>query len=350
MSYSQAVRVREHVDSRPVWILVGLLGVTAAALALNLGAIGWFPISFFAVPLILGSFFLSRRLLLVLTLAVTLSLVVEIASVGVTAPRVAVAAVILTVGVMLLLAPGRSTLGRGLIGESMLIDLRDRLRQQGVLPELPRQWYTQASIRSAGGAQFSGDFVVAARTMASATLEVVIVDVSGKGLAAGTRALQLSGALGGLLGALPPAAFLGAANDYLLRQDWQEGFATAAHLAMNLETGHFELRKAGHPPAVQWSAGSGRWRVHASRGPALGIVADADFELVLGRVEHGDVLMLYTDGVVETPQRDFTLGIDKMLGQAERLGTGGWEDCAERLLQQLDETGDDRAIFFLHRR
>ena len=61
-----------------------------------------------------------------------------------------------------------------------------------------------------------------------------MVDVSGKGEEAGTRALLLSGAFGGLLGALPPAEFLPAANDYLLRQDWDEGFATAVHLSLDL--------------------------------------------------------------------------------------------------------------------
>ena len=69
-------------------------------------------------------------------------------------------------------------------------------------------------------------------------LELVVVDVSGKGEEAGTRALLLSGAFGGLLGS--PAAreeFLGAANAYLIRQDWHEGFATAVHVSLDLFTG-----------------------------------------------------------------------------------------------------------------
>ena len=57
--------------------------------------------------------------------------------------------------------------------------------------------------------------------------------------------------------ALPPAEFLPAANDYLLRQDWEEGFATAVHLSLDLATGAFEIRTAGHPPAVQLAAGVG---------------------------------------------------------------------------------------------
>jgi serine phosphatase RsbU (regulator of sigma subunit) len=156
--------------------------------------------------------------------------------------------------------------------------------------------------------------------------------------------------MGGLLGALPPAEFLRAANAYLLRQNWDEGFATAAHLALSLDTGSFEVRTAGHPPAVQWLAGSGRWKVHASAGPVLGVLDEADYEPVLGQVSHGDVVIMYTDGMVETRFQDFTMGIDKMIGQAERLMGGGWLNSAERLLEGVNEPGDDRAIFVVNRR
>ena len=98
---------------------------------------------------------------------------------------------------------------------------------------------------SAGGSPFAGDFVVATTREDGTRLEVAVVDVSGKGEAAGTRALQLSGAMGGLLEALPPYRFLSSANDYLLQRDWDEGFATAVHLSLDLVTGDYELRTAG---------------------------------------------------------------------------------------------------------
>ena len=109
------------------------------------------------------------------------------------------------------------------------------------------------------------------------------------------------GAFGGLLGALPPGDFLTAANDYLLRQDWDEGFATAIHLSLDIETGAFEVRAAGHPPAAQRDAGSGRWTVHEPEGPVLGLIEDAEFTVVSGVLRPGDALMLYTDGMVEIP-------------------------------------------------
>ncbi len=71
-------------------------------------------------------------------------------------------------------------------------------------PALPAGGRSSPRIHSAGGTPFAGDFVVATRVGDPGRLELVIVDVSGKGADAGTRALLLSGAFGGLLGASRP--------------------------------------------------------------------------------------------------------------------------------------------------
>jgi serine phosphatase RsbU (regulator of sigma subunit) len=268
------------------------------------------------------------------------------------ARRIGPSVVAFLVGLIILVASfRRSRLGvAGSMGESMLVDLRDRISKQGQMPRLPYDWYAEAVMRSAGGSSFAGDFMVASRSSDQRLLQVVVVDVSGKGEQAGTRALLLSGAFGGLLGAMPANDFLPAANDYLIRQDWSEGFATAVHLSLDLHSGEFELRSAGHPPAVQLHAGSGRWAVHEVEGPVLGLIADAGYSCATGRLQRGDALLLYTDGLVETPQRDISLGIDKLLGQGERLLRVGFERGAHRLIDKLESMNDDRALLLLHRR
>jgi hypothetical protein len=247
----------------------------------------------------------------------------------------------------------RSRLGvQGTLGESMLVDLRDRLRAHGLLPDLPEPWHAEVALQSAYGDAFSGDFVVANRSNDGNRLEVALIDVSGKGVNAGTRALLLSGAFGGLLGAMEPEGFLPAANAYLLRQDWNEGFATAVHLALNLETGAFCIGSAGHPPGVKFSAGSGRWGLlDATSGPLLGVTAGGDFPRQMGRLDRGDALLLYTDGVIETRTRDLHVGIDRMLGEAERLVSRGFAGGAARICATaLAGETDDRAVVLIWRR
>ncbi|WP_395694517.1 PP2C family protein-serine/threonine phosphatase [Nocardioides sp.] len=311
------------------------------------------PLTALVVPLLLGSILLSPRQLpwFVVLLMVMLMLAIGRLPDIVVRQVIAIAILYLLCFIVLVTSFRRSRLGvAGMLGESMLVDLRDRIQQQGGVPDLPDGWLVETALRSAGGTPFAGDFVVATRPRHSSRLEVAVVDVSGKGEEAGTRALLLSGAFGGLLGALPPGDFLPAANDYLLRQSWDEGFATAVHLSLDLATGAFEVRTAGHPPAAQLAAGAGRWTVHEGEGPVLGLIEDAGFSVVSGVVRPGDALLLYTDGLVETPRRDIGLGIDRMLGQAERLLRGTFEDGADRLVEALGSENDDRALVLVHRR
>ena len=177
-------------------------------------------------------------------------------------------------------------------------------------------------------------------------MELALVDVSGKGQPAGTRALLLSGAFGGLLGAMTRDEFLPAANRYLLRQGWHEGFATAVHVALDQQTGDFEVRAAGHPPVAHLHSGSGQWEVvQDGRGPLLGVIDAPPFPIHLGRMERGDALLLYTDGLVEEHGRDIGLGIDRLIGAAERVMTRGFAGGAQRIMDAARAgEGDDRAL------
>ena len=148
----------------------------------------------------------------------------------------------------------------------MLVDLRDRILTQGTIPDLPPDWDVQSALRSAGGTPFAGDFVVASTSRSQTHLDVAVVDVSGKGEEAGTRALLLSGAFGGLLTALPPDQFLPAANDFLLRQDWGEGFATAGTPVTGPRLGPLPGAHRGSPAGRPPRGGLGPLAGAAHRG------------------------------------------------------------------------------------
>jgi hypothetical protein len=259
---------------------------------------------------------------------------------------------VLVAGLIAWLAVSRARLGvQGTLAESMLVDLRDRIHLHSGLPALPDPWHAEIDLESAYGEPFAGDFAVANLSNEGHLLEVVLVDVSGKGLSAGTQALLLSGAFGGLLGEVHSGGFLPAANSYLMRQDWDEGFATAIHVALELDTGRFSLGRAGHPPAVKFWAGSGQWQVlDAENGPLLGVTPDVGFPRSYGQLLRGDALLLYTDGVIETRTRDLTVGIDRMLGAAERLVPYGFTGGAARICAaSLAGQTDDRAVVLIWR-
>ncbi|MFD9542415.1 PP2C family protein-serine/threonine phosphatase [Streptomyces sp. NPDC060022] len=341
------------------WIaLAGLLLIIPAITCSTLLNPVWFSPAALALPIVAGGLLLRPASLLGLYAAAATALIVESLSLGpymkepagVTPGTVLVVAACGFFG--LVLAQFRARVGvPWRRGGTMLFDLRERIRVQSALPLLPQGWHREMALRPAGGQSFSGDFVVAARTNGGRTLEAVLTDVSGKGMDAGSRALLLSGAFGGLLGSLPPHGFLPAANGYLLRQDWDEGFATSIHLVLDLESGDYELLSAGHPPALQLHAGSGQWEEKAAEGPLLGVYDGAQFDAVKGSLAPGDVLMLFTDGLVEASDRDLAEGIDRLTGEADRYVATGFEGAAWHLIEACaKDVNDDRALLLLSRR
>src|SRR5260370_705707 len=171
----------------------------------------------------------------------------------------------------------------------MLMELRDRIKVQSALPSLPEGWGRESVLRPAGGALFGGDFIVSACD--GKTLEVAVVDVSGKGIDAGTRALMLSGVFGGLLGSVSASEYLASCNSYLRRSDPVEGFVTAVHLYLDLTTGNYVIASAGHPPAAHFESGAGSWRVTQARGIVLGVVPGLRDLPEHGMPRPGDALM-----------------------------------------------------------
>lgn len=325
-----------------VAVILGLLNVYASRTV--------FSFAMLSLVVLAGGFLLGVRSLLLLFVVVGAVAVGEWSS-GARAvgPPVVVS---VTAAIVLSFARSRGRLGvQGTHADSMLVDLRDRLIAQGEMPPLSEGWSAEVALRSAGGASFSGDFLVSSRSTDGSCLEVALVDVSGKGVDAGTRALLLSGAFGGLLGSLPTDDFLPGANQYLIRQQWDEGFATVALVELDMATGEYVLWTAGHPPAVHYDAGSGYWRVsEGSEGPVLGVIPDAKFVSEQGRLDPGDALLMFTDGLIETPGKDLSVGIDKLLGEAERLVTQGFRHGARKLIDRGAAThNDDRAVFLLWR-
>jgi hypothetical protein len=248
----------------------------------------------------------------------------------------------------------RGKLGtRGMRAERMMIELRDRIRAQGTLPELGEGWGSTVVLRPAGGSSFGGDFVVSYSD--GKTLEVALVDVSGKGMDAATRALLLSGAFGGVLGSVPREQFLPAANAFVRRSSVDEGFVTAVHLSIDLATGEYTLYSAGHPPAARFDANTGIWSTSTARGIVLGVVPDL---AALpdgpeeGTLRRGDAIMLYTDGMVEAPGRDIDEGIARLLGEAEHLVVAGFKSGSPELVTTMQRTvasGDDCALVLIWR-
>ncbi|WP_079069527.1 SpoIIE family protein phosphatase [Streptomyces rimosus] len=134
-----------------------------------------------------------------------------------------------------------------------------------------------------------------------------------------------------------------------------ERFATCTYVQADLESGALHVARAGHLGPLIWDA-AGHTDWHPVRGGLpLGLATafgqDHFPETQLFLEPGSRLLLLCTDGLVETPGEDITAGIDA-LAAAVREGPAELEALADRLSDQLwarSGSTDDMALVLLHR-
>lgn len=217
------------------------------------------------------------------------------------------------------------------------------------MPDLPAGWEHQSAMLPASGLEYGGDFIVSDLATATDRVQLVLVDVCGSGASAVPAAVRFAGALESLLVAVPEHRLLAAANTFLLRQPSDESMATAVQVVLDLASGDYLIRSAGHPPALRWSVGTGTWEVDNARGTALGACEAPEVVESRGRLAPGEALMFYTDGVVESRSVTMEDGIAWLREVARAAVTEGWAGAAQRIIEQVDRGDDDRAVLIVRR-
>lgn len=198
--------------------------------------------------------------------------------------------------------------------------------QRDFLPEslpLARGVQLEAALQPAR--HVSGDFYDAFVLAPSGTIVFVVGDVCDKGVGAalfmalfrslirasadpvGGGAIQMIGGrrtfVRQSLEAATPADLLtrvaGFTNDYIARLHGRTNmFATVFLGALNPMSGQFDYVNAGHEPALV-VAPDGTMRELRPTGPALGLLPDQVFTAGEGRLENGQGIFAFTDGLVE---------------------------------------------------
>jgi serine phosphatase RsbU (regulator of sigma subunit)/integral membrane sensor domain MASE1 len=145
---------------------------------------------------------------------------------------------------------------------------------------------------------------------------LAVGDVVGHGLPAVEDMAQLRSAGRALAHqGLTPAQLLTELNGFT-RDASQGKFATMAVAVFDRAEGSLTYCSAGHPPSLFRRAVTGKVsRLSDAHGPVLGPVEGASYTGGTLRIECGDILVMYTDGLVERHGRDLEAGIDN----AERM-------------------------------
>lgn len=213
-------------------------------------------------------------------------------------------------------------------------------------------------LRSAG--RVGGD-LVGYYPIGADKVTIYSIDVSGHGVSSALMTARLAGFLssavpnrnvglthttGQLFAAVAPNEIARRLNEIALTEMQSEHYFTLALAEVDMTTGWVRLVQAGHPhPVIQRS--SGAMDLIGNGGLPIGLIDDADYDLVEAQLDPGDRLLLMSDGVIECADEYGTLlGEDGLLHMLADLGavrgTGMLETLVWRLAQRRpDEVFDD---------
>jgi hypothetical protein len=195
--------------------------------------------------------------------------------------------------------------------------------------------------------EVGGDFYDAFRAQDSSWL--VVGDVCGKGAEAAALTGFLRYTTVALAGeGMGPADILTRVNQAMLSQDFDGRFATAilAHLQFRELEVEVTVATAGHPAALVARVGGGVQEL-GEHGALLGIFPDPRIGEVSTILEPGDMLMLYTDGLLEAHAPERMITATEVIDHLGRSSPKLAQEAIDALLELVDfdePVRDDIAI------
>ncbi len=138
-------------------------------------------------------------------------------------------------------------------------------------------------------------------TLGSDRLGLVIADVSGKGIPAALLMASLQASVRSLiLTSSSPAEIAARLNAMLYDSTADSRYATLFFGLYDGAARRLRYSNAGHYPPLWLRGGRPRGRL-ATGGPPVGLLQEARYAEAELELEAGDLLVLYTDGIVEAP-------------------------------------------------
>lgn len=223
--------------------------------------------------------------------------------------------------------------------------------QDWVLACHVQQRFMQAAGRNSGSVDYSArcrqvralggdcyDFM----TLPDDRLALVVGDASGKGLAAALMMASVQASLrtAALFTSNDLAALLKIVNIQAYASSLADRYATVFYGVFDLATRTLRYVNAGHnPPVVLRNDGSVHWLEPS--GAPVGMFPDSNYQESVVQLNPGDLVIAYTDGVIEAtnPGREEwgVQGLLKATSARERQRSTGAEDLVEMIFNSMDD-------------
>jgi len=217
--------------------------------------------------------------------------------------------------------------------------------QRALLPQsLPDLKGLNVATHFAAAKEVGGDFYDLFRCE-DGRLQIVICDVSGKGIFACFYSLILRSYLRGIDGQNIEESILKANRLFTQDSGPSSVFATVWIGWLDLASFDLEYVSLGHNPPLVLRK-NGELETLQGEGMALGVTDEIAFSLKTTQLNKGDLFLGYTDGVIDTHNlQDETFGVDRLEAFLKSQQGKMPEDVAGDLLEELALFGQGRPLF-----
>lgn len=194
---------------------------------------------------------------------------------------------------------------------------------------------------------------------------VVLADVAGHGDIVSSAAVRLRDALREHVDHWDQSMLIRRLNESILVGGPASRFATAFVASFYRESGELLFTNAGHPPPLWYRAAAREWSLLQDSTPyskeivdlPLGMIAGTSYSQTAIQLEAGDLLLLYTDGIIESAGASGEqLGLDGLLEIARHLPVVSAAAAGKGLLAAVAQfcgpqpPADDTTVLALERR
>jgi len=172
---------------------------------------------------------------------------------------------------------------------------------------------------------------------------IIIGDVSGKGTSAAFNMAQMKGVFHSLVQLdLSPVEFLTKANGALSNCLEKNHFITTTYYLLDTASNSIKFSRAGHCPTLFYCASSNTARYLETEGLGLGILRNGQYGKFVEendlRYGAGDVMVMYTDGIVEAKNKEHKeFGYDNLLEVLQNNHQLAPHEMVNKIIDQVND-------------
>jgi sigma-B regulation protein RsbU (phosphoserine phosphatase) len=195
-------------------------------------------------------------------------------------------------------------------------------------------------------ADAGGDVHYVSSCASGQVVRMLVADVAGHGLSVAKTAADLRGLMRRYVNDHDQLRFVRSLNREFTKASADGIFATAVAMTFDSPTNNLLLCNAGHPPPLWYQSAKKQWTylVASETGPAnvpWGIEESVDYEQFAVRLEVDDLVLCYTDSLIEARGADGELiGATGLLELIRNLENPAPATLLPRIIQGLDQRGE----------